>query len=202
MVNGGEINGNTGLGAGVRLAIAVQKAIITTAVGLVERKAITRLSHFRYAYLHATSQGVNGSGHFQGGSSSNDNNGGSGRDANGNGKANSNHHIFAKPLALTKLAHYLMDMHRANQKWTGTRALPLILLAEKPQTQSYLVVGFEYPDIKGSTKKNHFGERFEMAARSMEGNFKFDSFDSHVIEVKSGDVGRFVEKLHYMIDSI
>lgn len=188
MVNGGDMNGNNGLGAGVRLAMSVQKSIISTAVSLVERNAITRLSHFRYAYLHATSHGENGSTKFQG------------------GKADSNkqnaHHIFSKPLALTKLANYLMDMHRANNKWTGTKALPLVLLAEKPQTQSYLVVGFEYPSIKGSTKRNSFKDRFEMAANSLEeGEFLFDSFDSNVIEVKS-DVSRFIEQLHYMIDSV
>ncbi len=188
IVNGGDFTGNTGLGAGIRLAISVQKAIIATAVSLVERKAITRLSHFRYAYLHATSHGTNGSTRFKGGKHDDTN------------KQNT-HHIFSKPLALTKLAHYLMDMHRSNNKWTGTRSKPLVLLAEKPQTQSYLVVGFEYPDIKGSTKKNSFGEKFELAGNSMEGDFKFDSFDSNVVEVK-GDVGRFIEQLHYMIDSV
>ncbi len=188
IVNGGDVMGKTGLGAGIRLAISVQKAILTTAISLVERKAITRLSHFRYAYLHATSHGSNGSTRFKGGMS---------EDAN---KQNA-HHIFSKPLALTKLAQYLMDMHRSNNKWTGTKSKPLILLAEKPQAQSYLVVGFEYPDIKGSVKKNSFGEKFALAANSMEGDFKFDSFDSNVVEVK-GDVGRFIEQLHYMIDSV
>jgi len=188
IVNGGDVTTTTGLGAGVRLAISVQRAIITTAVGLVERKAINRLSHFRYAYLHATSHGANGGTKFKGGKSDE------------NGKQNANH-IFAKPLALTKLAHYLMDMHRSNNKWTGTRSLPLVLLAEKPQTQTYLVVAFEYPEIKGSTKKNKFGEKFELTAKSIDGDFIFDSFESHVVEVKSDDVSRFIEQLHYMIDS-
>jgi hypothetical protein len=41
-----------------------------------------------------------------------------------------------------------------------------------------------------------------MAANSLEeGEFLFDSFDSNVIEVKS-DVSRFIEQLHYMIDSV
>ena len=188
IVNGGDVTGNSGLGAGIRLAIAVQKAIITTAVSLVERKAITRLSHFRYAYLHATSHGANGSTRFKGGK------------ADDNKKQNA-HHLFSKPLTLTKLAHYLMDMHRANGKWTGTRAQPLLLLAEKPQTESYLIAGFDFPDIKGSMKNNTFGEKFELVANSMEGDFKFDSFDSHIAEVK-GDIGRFIEQLHYMIDSV
>lgn len=189
IVNGGDINGNNGLGVGVRLAISTQKAIIATGISLVERRAITRLSHFRYAYLHATSHGANGTKIFEGGASDED-------------TSRYSHHLFSKPLALTRLASYLMEMHRENKKWTGTRALPLVLLAEKPQTQSYLVVGFECPSVKGSLKKNTFRERFEMAASSLEdGEFVFDSFDANVIEVKS-DVSRFIEQLHYMIDSM
>jgi CDC45-like protein. len=189
IVNGGDVNGNNGLGVGIRLALSVQKAIIATGISLVERRAITRLSHFRYAYLHATSHGANGTKVFDGG------------DTDDDGSRNT-HHIFAKPLALTRLASYLMEMHRENKKWTGAKALPLVLLAEKPQTKSYLVVGFECPVIKGSSKKNNFRERFEMAANSLEdGEFVFDSFDANVIEVKS-DVGRFIEQLHYMIDSM
>eukprot|EP00557_Chaetoceros_sp_GSL56_P002943 CAMPEP_0176488214 /NCGR_PEP_ID=MMETSP0200_2-20121128/6584_1 /TAXON_ID=947934 /ORGANISM="Chaetoceros sp., Strain GSL56" /LENGTH=769 /DNA_ID=CAMNT_0017885171 /DNA_START=106 /DNA_END=2415 /DNA_ORIENTATION=- len=189
IVNGGDVNGNNGLGVGIRLALSVQKAIIATGISLVERRAITRLSHFRYAYLHATSHGANGTKVFDGG------------DTDDDGSRNT-HHIFSKPLALTRLASYLMEMHRENKKWTGSKALPLVLLAEKPQTKSYLVVGFECPVTKGSSKKNSFRERFELAANSLEdGEFVFDSFDANVIEVKS-DVGRFIEQLHYMIDSM
>mmetsp|Transcript_17462 Transcript_17462/g.26410 ORF Transcript_17462/g.26410 Transcript_17462/m.26410 type:complete len:880 (-) Transcript_17462:67-2706(-) len=205
LVNGGNITSNTGLGAGVRLAISVQRTIIATAINLVERKAIDRLSHFRYAYLHATSRGVNGSKQFQGSTNTHGNSKyNSNKGGGGDRGKHSQHHIFAKPLALTKLAHYLMDMHRCNNKWTGTKALPLVLLAEKPASQTYLVVGFEYPELKGSIQNNRFGRKFDMAAKTMTGriHYKFDSFDSNVVEVGAEDVGRFIEQLHYMIDSI
>jgi len=193
LVNGGEMAGNSGVGAGIRLAISLQKLIITTAVNLVERSAITRLSHFRYAYLHITSQGANGSTGFK--------SGGSARVAEKDLHSFPVHQ-FSKPLALTKLAHYLMDMHRANNKWTGTKARPLVLMAEKPQTQTYVVVGYEYPEERGDNRKNRFGQNFEIAAKTMHGSFKFDSFESNVIEVKAGDVQRFIEHLHYMMDSV
>lgn len=183
IVNGGETSGS-GLGSGIRLAIAMQKAIISTAVSLVERKAINRLSHFRYAYLNATSHGANGSSQFSNEASK-----------------ETQMHIFAKPLALTRLAHFLMDMHRVNDKWTGARALPLVLLAEKPQTQSYLIAGFEFPETQGSMVKNEFKQRFENAATSMDGDTKFDSFDSNIVEVKAELVNRFIESLHFLIDS-
>ena len=183
IVNGGDSAGS-GLGSGIRLAIAMQKAVISTAVSLVERKAINRLSHFRYAYLNATSNGANGSNQFSNEASK-----------------EKQMHIFAKPLALTRLAHFLMDMHRVNEKWTGARALPLVLLAEKPQTQSYLIAGFEFPETQGSMVKNEFKQRFENAAISMDGHVKFDSFDSNIVEVKSELANRFIESLHYLIDS-
>lgn len=183
IVNGGESSGS-GLGSGIRLAISMQKAVISTAVSLVERKAINRLSHFRYAYLNATSNGANGSSQFSNEASK-----------------EKQMHVFAKPLALTRLAHFLMDMHRTNDKWTGTRALPLVLLAEKPQTQSYLIAGFEFPETQGSMVKNEFKQRFENAATSMDGHVKFDSFDSNIVEVKAELANRFIESLHFLIDS-
>jgi cell division control protein 45 len=193
LVNGGKVTGNTGLGAGIRLAMAMQRAIITTATSLVERNAICRLSHFRYAYLHATSQGVNGGSNF-----SNQTSGNKLRESG----QQMTHHIFAKPLALTRLAHFLMDMHRSDNKWSGTRARPLVLLSEKPETQTYLVAGYEYAEERGVTEKNTFGQKFELATKTMQGTFKFDAFDSNVVEVKSSDVQKFIEHLHYMIDSI
>jgi cell division control protein 45 len=189
LVNGGNLSGNTGIGAGIRLAMSLQRTIISTAVGLVDRNAITRLRHFRYAYLTCTSAGENQTQrsdlirtpaiHDE-----------------------QKQHIFAKPLALSRLAHYLMDMHRENGKWTGAKARPLVLMAEKPNTGTYLVVGYEYPERAGNFVKNRFGINFELTAKSMNGTFKFDSFDSNVVEVNGSDVQRFIEQLHYLMDSI
>jgi cell division control protein 45 len=178
LVNGGNLSGNTGVGAGLRLAMSLQKSIMATAVNLVDRNAITRLRHFRYAYITCTAQD------------------------GPSGKETDQHHVFAKPLALTKLAHYLMDMHRENGKWSGNKARPLVLLAEKPRTNTYLVVGYEYPERTGDFVKNRFGSNFELAAKTMKGTFRFDSFDSNVVEVDSEDVQRFIEQLHYMLDSM
>lgn len=189
IVNGGDSGGNTsGIGAGIRLAFQLQSAIVATAISLVERKAITRLSHFRYVYVHATSQGVNGGNNFK---SSSDRT-----------TQKQNHHIFSKPLALTKLAHFLMDMHRTNKKWTGTKAKPLIVLAEKPQTQTYLVAGYEFPDQRGSIKRNKFKKNFKLATDTLKGTFKYDSFESNVVEVNAHEAQKFIEHLHFMIDKL
>jgi cell division control protein 45 len=189
LVNGGNLSGNTGIGAGIRTAMSLQKNIISTARGLVDRDDIIRLRHFRYAYLSCTSAGENQTSRSDiiRSSAKND---------------ERKHHIFAKPLALSRLAHFLMDMHRENGKWTGAKARPLVLMAEKPQTGTYLVVGYEYPERAGNFVKNRFGNNFELTAKSMNGTFKFDSFDSNVVEVNGSDVQRFIEQLHYLMDSI
>jgi hypothetical protein len=194
LVNGGNASGNTGLGAGIRLALSLQRTIISTAVSLVDRNAITRLNHFRYAYLHCTSHGS----HSSGGTSSTTTNVPTSR---GEEKEEASH-VFSKPLALTKLAHFLMDMHRENGKWVGAKSRPLVLMAEKPQTKTYMVVGYEYPEKAGTVVRNRFGQNFELAAQTMKGTFQFDTFESNVVEVDGNDVQRFIEQLHYMMDSM
>ncbi len=57
LVNGGSMTGTTGLGAGSRLAMTLQRNIMAAARNLVDRDAITWLSHFRYEYLQCSSGG-------------------------------------------------------------------------------------------------------------------------------------------------
>lgn len=192
LVNGGSLSSNIGLGAGLRRAMALQKTIIATASGLMERGAIALLRHFRYAHVTSSTIGgdLNRADLIQ---SSRHNNA-------GNGKGD---HIFSKPLALTRLAHFLMDMNRENGKWTGTKARPLILVADKPSTGKCLVVGYEYPERAGSLKNNRFGKHFERTASAIEGlSYKFDCFESNVIELNAGDVQRFMESLHVLLDDV
>ena len=191
LVNGGNLSTNIGIGAGIRRAMALQKSIIHTAVGLSERGAIALLRHFRYAHVTSSSVGENQIIRTDLIRSANNNAGNDKRD-----------HIFSKPLALTRLAHFLMNMNRENGKWIGTKARPLILIADKPRSNTCLIVGYEYPERAGDFLKNAFGKHFEMTAKSMNGTFKFDSFDSNVVEVDAGDVQRFMEQLHYLLDSM
>lgn len=199
LVNGGNLgSGNaTGLGAGIQLAMSLQKTIMATAANLIDRNAVTRLSHFRYAYLTCTSQGENSI--IASGSEEDDRNNAIYVEDE---PATVNDHIFSKPLVLTRLAHYIMDLHRENGKWAGNKAGPLILMAEKPRTKTFLVVGYEYPESSGDFVRNRFGKNFEFAAQSMQGEFLFDSFDSNVVEVARADVQRFIEQLHYLMAQI
>ena len=185
LVNGGSLSSG-GIGEGLQKAIKVQKTIVQTAMSLIERNAITRLRHFRYAFITCTSQESKDT--FLAG--------------NELKHAEANHHVFSQPLALTRLAHWLMDMHRENGKWMGNKIRPLVLCAENPATKTYLVVGYEFPERHGMFLKNHFGQHFQMTCSSMRGSFRLDSFDSNVVEIDANDVQRFIEQLHYMMDSL
>ena len=196
LVNGGNMTGTTGLGPGIRLAMSLQRNIMSTARNLVDRNAITRLSHFRYAYLHCSSGGGGGGGSLGRRAVTPDGGDGPRRGAD------RHYHVFAKPLVLTKLAHFLMDMHREDGKWTGTKSRPLVLLAEKPRSNTYMVVGYVYPEEAGNVVRNKFGQNFESVAQSMRGMFWFDSFDSNVVEVAAKDVQKFLEQLHYMMEQV
>jgi cell division control protein 45 len=183
IVNGGPL-ASVGIGEGLQRAMLMQKTIVSTAISLIERRAITRLRHFRYAFVTSTRRESKDK--FVGSQKGSD----------------QNQHPLCHPLALTRLAHWLMDTHRENGKWTGNKSRPLVLCAENPIQNSYLIVGYEFPDRHGMFLKNHFGQLFRMTCESMKGSFRLDSFDSHVVEVGIDDVQRFIEQLHYMIDSI
>jgi cell division control protein 45 len=155
----------------------------------VERNAIVRLSHFRYAYV--TSNTPNGG----------DDDWQPTEEQDGGSSRSLEDMLFAQPLALLRLAHYLMDLHRENGKWIGNRARPLVLVAAR-DTYTYLVAGYEFSEEPGTVVPNTFGKNFELAAQSMQGSFKFDSFDSNVVEVGAKDVQRFIEQLHYLLDSV
>ncbi len=194
LVNGGTLSTTFGIGAGLRYAMVLQKSILNTAIGLVDRGGITLLRHFRYAHVTSSTSGGNGQLHLR----NNDLVNKTSRDHDNN----SNHNLFSKPLALTRLAHFLMDMNRENGKWTGSRARPLLLIADRPYSNTCLIVGYEYPERAGDFVRNAFGKHFESTAKSMNGRFRFDSFDSNVVEVDAGDAQRFMEQLHYLLDAM
>ncbi len=194
LINGGTLPTTYGIGAGLRYAMVLQKSILHTAIGLVERGGITLLRHFRYAHVTSSSTSGNSNGHLH--LRTND------LINKQSGDFDKKHNLFSKPLALTRLAHFLMDMHRENGKWTGTRARPLLLIADKPASNTCLIVGYEHPERAGDFVRNAFGKRFELTAKSMNGKFCFDSFDSNVVEVDAGDAQRFMEQLHYLLDAM
>jgi len=102
---------------------------------------------------------------------------------------------FGQPLNLSRLALFLVEIHRQNQKSTGPRSRPLVILAERSNT--YLAVGVPCPERSGDVLKNKFGAAFRLAAESINARIKHDGFDSSIMEIEREDVQRFIESLHY-----
>lgn len=100
--------------------------------------------------------------------------------------------VLTQPLALRKLALFLLGVHRRNGKWTGDKARPLVILAERPG--SWLVIGL----MHSGGRKNTFGTSFRLAADHIKVNVCHDWFDAAVMEIDQADVQRFVESLHYI----
>jgi len=46
---------------------------------------------------------------------------------------------FARPMVLTRLGQFLMQVNKENRKWVNRNALPLVLLSERRST--FVVVG-------------------------------------------------------------
>ena len=99
LVNGGSLSTTFGIGAGLRHAMVLQKSILHTAIGLVERGGITLLRHFRYAHVTSSSASSQ-DGHLR--LRSNDLIQQTNTAQENNKSSNNKHNLFSKPLALTR----------------------------------------------------------------------------------------------------
>lgn len=102
--------------------------------------------------------------------------------------------LFTQPMALRKLAAFLIDVHRENGRWAGEKARPLVIMAER--TASYLVVGVTCPKKAGTVMKNRFGACFQLAAQQIQARARHDGFEASVMEINKEDVHDFIQALH------
>ncbi|CBJ26130.1 conserved unknown protein [Ectocarpus siliculosus] len=102
--------------------------------------------------------------------------------------------LFTQPMALRKLAAFLIDVHRENGRWAGDKARPLVIMAERVST--YLVVGVTCPKIAGTVIKNRFGACFQLAAQQIQARARHDGFEASVMEISKEDVHDFIQALH------
>lgn len=103
--------------------------------------------------------------------------------------------VFRHPLVLHRLGLYLVDAFRFGQD-TRKKTMPLVLCALNPETESYLVTGlWSNPRRDGGVVRNQFASYFIEAIETIKARVVFTTFDSCVLEVKSGDMMRFVGAL-------
>ncbi|KAK5576630.1 hypothetical protein RB653_007774 [Dictyostelium firmibasis] len=103
---------------------------------------------------------------------------------------------FIHPLALTKLGLFMMDAFIS----MGKAKRPFLIGALNEIKNSYLIVG-----ISGShstdIQSNTFGEYFRKSAEYTDASFKYQSFDTSIVEVSKTDLHKFVEHLHSTMQS-
>lgn len=162
---------------GIKASKQSQQAIVRQAVSMIENHVITRLKHFRYAYIHRQHS--------------------TGRDAAAeNEQANSREDaqdLFASPAVLIRLAQFLVQVHVSMKRWTGGDARPLIIASELHN--SYIVVGVTCPTDGGHHHAHRLGQLFRIAAADIKARIRHDGFDSAVLEIDRDDVQNFLESL-------
>ncbi|EGG16230.1 cell division cycle protein 45 [Cavenderia fasciculata] len=98
---------------------------------------------------------------------------------------------FTHPMALTKLGLFMMDALVS----MGKQKKPFLIAALNESNNNYLIVG-----ISGShssdIQKNSFGFYFKEAVKLTNCTFKYQSFDTSVVEIAKIDMPNFIEKLN------
>jgi cell division control protein 45 len=110
--------------------------------------------------------------------------------------------LLEHPLALTKLATWLAEVSAEEDRTRARRVTrDLVAAALIPSRSVFLVVGVsaQNQDLDGEvvTGGNRFGLAFSRVAR-MESRglgMKIDAFEPGIVEVREGDLGRFLEVL-------
>jgi len=103
---------------------------------------------------------------------------------------------FVHHAVLQKLGLYLMDTFRFNPQ-NKRKALPLVLCAQNPETEEYIVVGiWNTPSrAEGKVVPNAFGKFFEEATIAAKSRAKLTGFDTIIMQIKSDDLMQFLRQL-------
>ena len=104
--------------------------------------------------------------------------------------------VFQYPLALVKLAHFIMGVR--GEKYQKTRNTPLVISVRNSQKKTNLVVAVMGPNRDSETVRNNFNKRFKVAADKCNLRMNVDGFDSAMIELRSQDWQEFIQELANM----
>lgn len=92
--------------------------------------------------------------------------------------------LFQYPLALIKLAHFIMSVS-SEQRSTKSKNSPLVISVKNVQKKTNLVVAVMGPNRDSETTRNNFSKRFKIAADHCNLRYKHDGFDTSMIEMRS-----------------
>jgi len=101
--------------------------------------------------------------------------------------------FFQYPLALQKLALFVMDAYKESKK--SAKDKPLVLCVLNSKTNIFLVVGVTGMQGMSEVPKNTFGIRFRKAAEGANARVKHDGFETSIIEILKDDFEGFIDEL-------
>lgn len=101
--------------------------------------------------------------------------------------------LFLYPLALVKLALFIMVCHKA--RYAKAKQKPLVISVKNASKNTCLVVAVTGPNRDSDTARNNFGSRFRDVARNLGLKTNHEGFDTNMIEMKSNDWQNFIQEL-------
>lgn len=109
--------------------------------------------------------------------------------------------FFEHPLALTRLATWLCEVGAEEDRGRARRVQPgMVVACLLPARSVFLVVGVTAKSTEDSPNEmagNKFGLAFGRVAKKNHTGLgmKIDAFEPGIVEVREGDLGRFLEAL-------
>ena len=193
---------------GLAAAKALQKIVVRQAASMLgSPNALLKFPTFYYGKI-SLKPGAAPVGTSSGAPSS------SGSGAGGAGGAEAEDEIedpLSRPMVVSRLGHFIIEVQRENGRWIKNKAKPLVLVSERKH--SWLIVGITCPanawnpedqphnvcKDEGHPNPNFdggFATQFPKAALGQKLRFRNDSLDSCVMEVsKEVDVDKYILSL-------
>lgn len=101
--------------------------------------------------------------------------------------------IFQYPMAIQKLALFIMEAYKESKR--NKEEKPMVLCIKNSVRDSYLISAVLGRDARYTRNKNVFGDSFQEAAEKIGAKFKYDSFESSLIEIKSENFEEFMDEV-------
>ena len=101
--------------------------------------------------------------------------------------------FFQYPLALQKLALFVMEIYQESKKKATQR--PFVLCVLNSKTNIFLVVGVTGTQGMTEVPRNEFGVKFRKAAKEANARVKYDGFETSIIEILRDDFDAFIAEL-------
>ena len=190
---------------GITAAKALQKIVVRQATSMLgSPAALVRFPSFYYGKI-TLKPGANPVGHSSAPPSS-----------SGSGGLDAEDDIedpLCRPMVVSRLGHFIMNVQRENTRWVKGNAKPLIIASERKH--SWLIVHVacpesawnpdnvkpeewetKEPEVKNPNFRKGFASTFAREAKDQDMRFRNDSLDSAVMEVgKDIDVDQYIYHL-------